>query len=91
MDDGRDVGADPVVFSQQIISLGQRQDTALEGGNILIDVAGARARQARDRLDGAERVLDAMIDLVEQVALLAQRLAERLQLADGMGLPHTQT
>ena len=51
---------------QQVVGPGQRLDPPVEGGNESLGAGGAAHRLAGDRLDGRQRVLDPMIELVEE-------------------------
>ncbi len=67
---------DPALLREKIVRIGKRVQTRDEGGAFL---PGRRAEGLRrDRLHGAERVLDAVLDLVEQkLARLLGALAVR--------------
>src|SRR5215212_865039 len=60
------LGALPLAFGQEIVGLGDGEQARLEGLAELLDRAGAARRLRRDRLHRRQRVLDPMIELVEE-------------------------
>src|SRR4051794_36735497 len=60
------LGALPLAFGQEIVGLGDGEEARLEGLAELLDRAGAARRLRGDRLHRRQRVLDPMIELVEE-------------------------
>ena len=70
------IGAAPVLLGQDVVGLGQRHQPAGKRASRLRQAGGAAQGLAGDRLDHGKRVLDAVVELVDQqLALFLAALA----------------